>query len=261
MKKILLILLSISIFSCTKTDKQLLNEYDLIGNVESIKKIHLNYNINTSKFDTISIENLKFNSINKKIKGEFTTYFSNNIVLNIKSDLFYNSKGDLISENSDVHNLGDINFKTYSEYIYLNNKLDRIESFIKEKKSKQKRIIQIEKIIYKDGIINKSIERDFEIDEKINDTICVKTTKKKYDKNERIIEIDWNTIDNKVGKYEFVRNMNGLTTETKIYKNNNQDFDISKFRYEFDKNGNWILQSEFISDTLKSIRKRLIIYK
>ncbi len=260
MKKTLLIILSILIISCSKNDKPILKDFEIVGGVKSFKQIYLKPNKSNSNYDTISIENSIFDKDNKKIKGEIRFFFQTP-GLKISSDLIYNSKGNFIKEKSVIYKPDNDISEMFIELIYLNDKLNRVESFMKEMNDVKKQIIQIEKIIYKNGTISKSIERDFEIDEKINDTVCVKTTQKKYDKNERIIEIEWNTSDNELGKFEFIRNPNGLVTETKIYKNNNREFEISEYRYEFDKKGNWIIKSKYISDTLVNIKKRIINYK
>jgi hypothetical protein len=251
MKKIVIIILSIIVISCSQNNKPILKEYELIGNVKSVREILLRKN-NKLSFDTMYVKNFIFNNKNKKIR-EFDTIYSNNVKLNVTSDLSYNSSGKLITEKG-INSIGtNVNF-ILIKYIYLKNKLDRIESFTKKKGEKYK-IDQIEKFVHKANLI-KSIEKKYDFNKELNDTVCTSISKKIYDKNEQVIEID----DNKFGKFKFIRNEKGLVIETK-YESDNKKVETSKYRYKFDENGSWISKSEYVSDTLQSIEKRFIKYK
>ncbi len=257
MKKrfLLLILLLLILLSCNST-KYEKNELGINGKVKKVTEItYREIKDTTGKLsnDTLSVVITFLNDNGKLKKSKTDIYISNVLAQTIDSRFIYNSKQQRIKEMATT--LDSIEFEV--EYEYKNNLLDRT--------------------LYKDTLDNiyneyfelyfydsfgKLKQRDyhsFSIDLEENDTITNLKAKFKYDNNEFLIESEWMSLDSIYNKKElYFKDKTGLLEKQFNYNNIGILIDSAFFKYEYDKNNNWIKRMEFKNDSLIKIKERII---
>lgn len=261
MKKLLFILtLFIGIVSCQTEPNKIFN-FDIKGDFEkytTIKSRVKKDSLGKEFLDTISVVHTFVDKNQKTKKMVTNVYVKNEITQKIESDFKYNLKGQISKEKVKMEKEAS-DFEI--DYIYKDNKLIETNSISEFDDF----IIGInEKYIYNsDNKLTNRIFEQFTFDLKDKDTMSQQNANFLYDNNEVQIESDWSDDSNDHSNFNefFFYNDSGLLIEKKRYYKTSKEIDTIIFKYEYDKNNNWIERKSFENGTIKQLTERIIKYK
>jgi hypothetical protein len=254
-KKILPLFLLLSLIGC---NYKIINKPGLKGRIKKVidYKIRIDKDdIGNSKLDTVSILTTNYNRKGQIIETGILMPQSNSVY---KGTNVYDSKGRILKEVGHFDNKEII-----VEYEYNDTLIHRTHS-----KAVFDGIITEMNEVYFYDKQQKLIKRKYSeisIGQKSMDTISISEFVYNYDQNERVKESIFkfwsvnDTLTTTKNTYEF----NDIGLKIKTDKFNAQDslIETEIYKYDFDKNGSWIVKKTYENDTLKYINTRKIEYR